>query len=298
MTEFAGAQFKLQELPSDLARLIIEESALTDARTGFSLLQVSRQVQSWAERIVFRNVIVDSDAVAHKLLGPLLTSSKSPSYYANTIKSLCMTYTVPVEDMEAVLSACRGVEYLACWGQPLLPRSIHTVAFINLVTSLPLHSLSLRVREFIAEQDPDLAMFEGVKFLDIRDTFWPSWSWKGIASLKNLTHISLTSFSDTFPKDDSMLNALTRLLAQCYHLQVLLIRSLKYLNEIKANELLSTIDIRVVALGYTEPTGNWKRHITGGADDWKNAEQVILQRRTGLFNGAYLQQTRDDSGFI
>jgi hypothetical protein len=278
---------QISDLPFELRQRIIE-IAVFDSEddptraTMVTLLAVCSQFRSSVELIKYKHISLTNQHDVDLFLKPLHTQHKLPNFYGTTVKSLCITYNVPPLPALQALSICKGIHALAFWiggdsSQILDP------AVISIILNLQLRSLSFYIQAFLpwTRPDPDFGAIPNIKYLNIcdRSNNWKAWSWRGISSLTNLTHISLSNIDGI-----QQFSALECLLQNCKPLLVCLVRMFDYVldgpNAIEElNKILMEIDIRFVAVLYPQPVQNWSKHVRGEVDEWMEAEKIIAQRR-------------------
>jgi hypothetical protein len=276
---------QFSELPLELRHRIIEIAVLDPENSNrttscvTTLLAVCSQIRSLVEVIANKHISLTNQHDADLFLKPLRSRLELPTFYAAAVKSLCITYYVPPLLALETLSVCKGIDSLALWiGDIDCPA---TPAIADIVLKLQLRSLSVYIQAFLPHPDPDFSAIPNIKYLHIcdRSKEWTTWSWRGISSLTNLTHISLNNIDRI-----RRFSALERLLQNCKSLLVCVVRMFEYVltgpNAIEElNKILMEIDIRLVAILYPQPVQNWSKHVRGEADEWMEAERIIAQRR-------------------
>ncbi|KAF8999218.1 hypothetical protein BDZ89DRAFT_1082821 [Hymenopellis radicata] len=157
----------LPDIPSDIARLLLEAAAWEDRPTAYNLVLVSKVVRQWIDPILHYSVALcmSKELIAfHKSI----ISRNDNAFFSRAVKVLCIgdrsTGGLPPPGpdypnpkvwtwVKAVLNACRGVDRLAVW---LIGRDLELDQFTG--KSGPLHPthmslLDLTAHGWIARQD-------------------------------------------------------------------------------------------------------------------------------------------------
>ncbi|KAJ7186405.1 hypothetical protein C8R46DRAFT_274789 [Mycena filopes] len=176
----------------DTLRLIFEMAARADKRTALNLVLVSRRVESWIGIVLYESVQLPRQRTSNKFLRTLLTSStKSSAFFGTHVKSLCILYDMPWDQLVRVTAICHGIQNLTTWFLPA-PRSgpiTHPLAYFL---------FSLRPKKLAAwhgvlhSPDPhfELPFFSQITHLTVVN-IWEEWTvWPNFV-LPTLTHISL-----------------------------------------------------------------------------------------------------------
>jgi hypothetical protein len=188
-------------LNQDVLRIILELAALDDRSLALRFTLLSRRISTWMDPIIYNVVTLDNLSKSLLFLRTIQSSSstKPPSFFATHVKSLCITSQCHPEPIAHILSACTGVQSLACWidatdaevvqlGFPaLLANTRPTRLSIHLSTLLHQprfhfeHACLTHVTHLHIPYDSHLA--------------WDAWEWGRIKCLPHLLHVRL-SMSD------------------------------------------------------------------------------------------------------
>ncbi|KAJ7760782.1 hypothetical protein B0H14DRAFT_3511012 [Mycena olivaceomarginata] len=140
----------MSRLPPELEIQIFESVARDspyDAAQRLRLMLVARRVKIWVEPFVYPCLafsrVNNWDRLKH------IVATKPRDFLARHVKSICMPlHTVTMQEASEILSACTGVERLACWinhmaGEALaIPQSIP-------IQGLALSRLSIELSHFL-----------------------------------------------------------------------------------------------------------------------------------------------------
>ncbi|KAF5326645.1 hypothetical protein D9611_000706 [Ephemerocybe angulata] len=183
------ASNKFPDIPEDVTRLIFEIAAEDRAhRLVYPL--VSKRVRSWAEPVIYREVVVDTTyRFIHTINNQ--ASSKPENFFALHVKSLFFD-NIPPHFIAPIVEKCSSVLSLTIWstGYTLPEPNM----LMGLTGSAP-RRLSLTVSAIaLQERHFSHPIFQEVTHLDIfcvdRDE---EMAWATLKGLKNLTHLSVQS---------------------------------------------------------------------------------------------------------
>ncbi|KAJ2924612.1 hypothetical protein H1R20_g12483, partial [Candolleomyces eurysporus] len=119
-------RFCFSDLPEDLCRLVFELVAESDPETGRSCALVSKEVNAWIEPILYRTLIIQSEAQLESLRRIVedtnqidSSSTKSTDFFATYVKVVAIvTLRSDAANALSVLKACPNVEILVLWSNP------------------------------------------------------------------------------------------------------------------------------------------------------------------------------------
>ncbi|KIY71884.1 hypothetical protein CYLTODRAFT_440972 [Cylindrobasidium torrendii FP15055 ss-10] len=107
------------QLPVDLARYVVQLAIEIDPSCSKDLLEVSRAVRDWSERMIYRNVAVRCEGDAMRVLNIARSPTRAPHLLAQTVQILTVSHSVTWEqddcDPESLLKACAGAFAVAFW---------------------------------------------------------------------------------------------------------------------------------------------------------------------------------------
>ncbi|KAF6759546.1 hypothetical protein DFP72DRAFT_136200 [Ephemerocybe angulata] len=108
--------FSFDDLPEDLARLIIEEAVADPDAPEWSFACVSKAVRSWVEPILYRRVVLKTPLALHSFQRTLNSHpSKRADFFSTSVKSFWIgdPNLLDLTIVFDVLSACSGVTALS-----------------------------------------------------------------------------------------------------------------------------------------------------------------------------------------
>ena len=228
------------------------------------------------EKIIYGTISVRGGTENKSTQGLLRTiKSRAPEFFATHVKSLCLTFTVEIEQAQAILSVCTGLVDLAYWILSKPP-------LFSFVAQMRPRRLSINVGGLIGESNLQLShpFFSNITHLRLIDDWrqWTKWS-AGFVHLHRLTHLKLAS--DSFDRDaiSSVSTALRVILNGCKSLQVCI---LAVMSEAKSENLSYHLhDRRLVIMENTlSPVAEWEASICGNRSlcHWLLAEDIINGR--------------------
>ncbi|KAF8134670.1 hypothetical protein K438DRAFT_1997711 [Mycena galopus ATCC 62051] len=264
----------MSTLLPELERGIFEIAALSDSGVIPSLLRVARRVLEWIEPLLYRVMVIDGSPRARPFHRAF---QLKPTVVANGVQhvSFISSGLWPEQDMQALLRLC---------GPRLL-----SLAVIGSTDILPALSHLSQLRRWSGSL---ASLFSGHPAIDF-----------SISPFRNLTHMDLW---DKINADDTVicpglavLPCLThlclnlrlylrlyghvvvpRILAQCLHLQVLVLMP----NPAAARILRKhppTMDMRFVVSFGRNYWKDWEVGARGGTDFWAAADEFVALKRRG-----------------
>ncbi|KAH8826068.1 hypothetical protein DL96DRAFT_1273945 [Flagelloscypha sp. PMI_526] len=218
-----------QDIPKDLARDIFELAAHPDrlSARATSLSLVSREVQSWTDICLFRNIAFKSTMrtrAERSFLDAIISDDRSPRLeqarkYVRTISS--QDQPDPEGLIERFVSVCPLLESIALWH--MSPKS----QMLNLSIS------SLRKMTFYDDMGKDslhfslrYPLFHSLTHLDLggwsyKD--WPRIRNAGIREMTSITHLVLSGLSDGSIRVTEIISEMSSHLPPNLHLLFLLL---------------------------------------------------------------------------
>jgi hypothetical protein len=215
-------------------------------------------------------------ATNRKLLD--LFKEKPTIFFAERVKTLCVSAYLDISDALQVLPLCTGVVNLACWVDP---RQISSPTFFDTVSSSQPRRLSIDTETFFGwgrnfqQASFSHRFFENVTHLELlfRQIDIPLFA--GLHLLPQLTHLALDPESyDVIP-----LNFLSDTLRKCISLHVLIaFEGVDQGTDASAFIKDASQDDRLVVLPCGEYIRNWEAFRRGLPDVWTQAERIISER--------------------
>ncbi|KAJ7290198.1 hypothetical protein C8J57DRAFT_1275396 [Mycena rebaudengoi] len=153
-----------------------------------NLSLVARRVHFWTERIFLEAITLWDGPHAEKFLR--FVDMKPKGFFASVVRALCIPHSVTGANAIRIVSACPGVQMLACWvnyrSAPDLPL---------LISRLPLSRLEIEFDHFLDISLGACVWLSTLTHLDL--TFWEHVSDPTMLSclrrLPRLTHVTLTN---------------------------------------------------------------------------------------------------------
>jgi hypothetical protein len=263
-----------RNLPAELRKLIIETAIQLHPETGFTLLTTSFETHLWARPIVYRHVYVADPNSAESFVAHRRqrTTSILP------VKTLCISRRVRPQLAYEILQLCKETKQLAFWAATFDPGLEACFTKITrTIFSLPLTSLSIHIGDCIHGRDPDFSLLPNIKYLTICDSSqdWVNWSWRGISTLTNVTHLSVTDFDG-----DNIFPAVGRLLEACTPgLEVCVLKLFGPDYERWTADPPMEMGEKFVMQVYSDVAADWARHVRGEDDGWVRAQQIVTGRK-------------------
>jgi hypothetical protein len=228
------------------------------------------------------------------------SKTKSRTFFATYVKSLCVSFDIYDERTIKIISACRGVTSLTFWVVPVTQSlRISTNQFITrpnnklaaALSPLRPQRLSVLLHDVLCSPEPQfqLPFFENITHLAIVNR-WEEWTaWSRFHLLPSLTHASFDFRVGPQSLDEakaSMIShAVDDVLASCTHLRVcvlLLLFDHKPIRTVQAiMKHMIKADSRLVFLRDTEPFRDREAHSTREAEIWELAEETVKRQRSG-----------------
>ncbi|KAF5385799.1 hypothetical protein D9615_002192 [Tricholomella constricta] len=271
-------------LPPELERYIFEIAARSYPGMSVVLALVSRRVQSWIESYMYDKITLSSNDMCRRFLYAI--DSRPLSFFAASVKSLCIPGDIHQGDALRVLTACQGVVNLAYWINDCRLRPPP----FSLIASLRPERLSVNTRGLYGSTrtlDFTHPFFERVTHLEIVDWPWMAISLVGsrFEHLPKLTHLAL----DIDRYDGTVIEQLRCVLKACRHLRVLLCLVPSERAIFAASSALACLDDdengRIAILSDSDVLDNWEGSLTGNCEtcQWRYAEEIIEAKRSERF---------------
>ncbi|KAF6761232.1 hypothetical protein DFP72DRAFT_880466 [Ephemerocybe angulata] len=192
-------------LPNDIGRIIFE---LVAEGQDYSCAYVSKQTQIWVERVMYRDIVLNTarrGELFHRTVSCLRDSksatTKPRNFFETRVKSLVISFEVNPPYVLPILKACKAVKSLACFFSDGHISS-ELQAF---VTSTALSPTWLSVPGSIFRPNERVFSHHIFRNLTHLEILWEdeepelSWSsWEALSELKQLTHISVDIQFDTY----------------------------------------------------------------------------------------------------
>ncbi|OCH92283.1 hypothetical protein OBBRIDRAFT_727097 [Obba rivulosa] len=112
MSATQHAPLIFSNLPVELLREVFEHAASSDRATARSLSLVSSRVRHWIDPALFHTVVLSSTRTLRAFLTAL--TKRPADFAAQRVKHLGVFALGPVQSIDQVLAACKGVQSLAC----------------------------------------------------------------------------------------------------------------------------------------------------------------------------------------
>ncbi|KAG6907462.1 hypothetical protein DXG01_008846 [Tephrocybe rancida] len=138
----------VDNLPIDLKREILEIAAYLYPPFALRMAVVSREIQPWAERIIYRELFFSGQRLYHRgdssdKPTPLqkfqvALDARPPEFFAEYVRALHFDGTYNAEEILPIIQACSGVTN---FGMYAAIEGLGAIEVARLVHSLPLHTL-------------------------------------------------------------------------------------------------------------------------------------------------------------
>ncbi|KAG6820205.1 hypothetical protein H0H93_004055 [Arthromyces matolae] len=267
-------------LPTELERAILELTVKCYPGNAYNFALISRRAQIWMETYLYEIVTISNSKICKSFL--CAVESRPPSFFAATVKSLCIPGDIEAEHALRILSVCQGVINLAYWinSYHTLTRTSSQSHFSVVSTLRPLR-LSINTAGFFGPaMPPDLThpFFSQVTHLEIVDWPWPAISTK-FELLPSLTHLAL----DLDGYDQFTINQIRNLFESCKRLRILLCLVTDEETMINATSAFDPLNAefgyKLVILSDSDVIGNWENSLqTSEACHWTFAEAVVAAK--------------------
>ncbi|KAJ7110363.1 hypothetical protein C8R43DRAFT_165615 [Mycena crocata] len=259
-------------LPPELEREIFEAAARSDLKNAplkLNLSLVARRFHFWVDLVFYELVKITSESNADKFLN--LITLKPPGFFANAVKALCLVYRIKPEQAHAIISACTGVQQLACW-----------VNQTNAPQHLPLRYLSIEFRHFLNIL-PTSAWLSSLTHLHL--VFW---AFQPGVENEQLARLNLSRALPALPRLTHLANHsrmanptyAKAVCASCPALEIFIIvnntmsENATVSDSYSFDDRIAVIDLHEVA----EVADDWEDAYFGRASMWNRAEDIIRER--------------------
>ncbi|KAF9466705.1 hypothetical protein BDZ94DRAFT_1250563 [Collybia nuda] len=282
-------------LPHDVLRAIFEYIYYDDKRAALKLVLVSRVVQTWIELILYSVVNLHRETTSRAFLRTIETSrTKSRTFFATHVKSLCISYDIHNDRTARIISVCKGITSLTFW---VVPNTWNPSAYLlqpAITAALgPLRpkKLSVLLHGVLGSPYPrfQLPFFEQISHLSVMNK-WEDWTtWWGFEMLPCLTHLSFDLQVGPRALDKTTGRVISQLienvLARCSQLQVcalfLIFDPSPTGTAATLLDSMTVPDPRLVFLKESDPFRDREAHSGREADIWKQAEHTVLRQNMG-----------------
>ncbi|PFH53665.1 hypothetical protein AMATHDRAFT_54045 [Amanita thiersii Skay4041] len=260
-------------LPEDLEREIVEVTISLYPQTALTLCRVVSTFQRWAERLLYRTVLLNSNSSALRFIHTI--NCRPASFFSENIKQLWLFNSVNRLEAEKILAACSRITTLGWW-----PSNATTDLSLDLVASSDITYLSLsgppayprmglNYLPLASGRFPNVTHLEIVNICYMQPRYE---SWLHLSGLPRLTHLALGGFP---PDIAPVTGAVTRILASCCSLKLLALvsHSCAFSRSLECHP--STADPRVIVL--TTFTYTWYG-IGDSLVIWETVELLATKR--------------------
>ncbi|KAJ6479581.1 hypothetical protein C8R45DRAFT_832505 [Mycena sanguinolenta] len=271
----------------DILRLIFESAARTDKRTALKLVLVSRLVEKWSEKlpmisiVLYETVHLYRQRTSDNFLRTIETSTtKSRTFFATHVKSLCILFDMPVNQVVRVASICGGIENLTTWFLPA-PRRSPTIPLSYFLSHLRPQKLAAW-HGVLRSPDPHFSVpfFSSITHLTVVN-IWEEWTAWPAFSLPALTHLSLDfTFGSRALGDAELLlvsEAIEAILFACVHVHVCALRIDQPPNSPSIASMLNhfRFEPRVVFFQHYEPFQIREAHSDAEGIVWEALDAAV-----------------------
>ncbi|KAH8804179.1 hypothetical protein DL96DRAFT_636006 [Flagelloscypha sp. PMI_526] len=112
----------LPDVPLDIARLIVENAAVSDRSTACALSRVSREVQFWSDPFLFRIIVIQGEGTVSKAMGDFINNfiSENPTQRILRAQSYVKMFSSRQKSDEEnriprFIARCTTLEALCLW---------------------------------------------------------------------------------------------------------------------------------------------------------------------------------------
>ncbi|THV04774.1 hypothetical protein K435DRAFT_648876 [Dendrothele bispora CBS 962.96] len=261
--------FRIQDLPVELGRDILEIAARTHHRNALNLALVSRQISEWIRPVIYEMVTLgSSDAILF-----IRTMDSTPaSFFARNVRVLCLTVSTRPADAFRILQTCTGVTSLACWVD--FHRVAPRVPFQVPLAQLPLRRLSVEIGQFMELPLPHCLWLTTLTHLNL--IFWVrhgSIEVPGLELFPSLTHLSISLRGSDVDE-----TSLIGLLSAGRFLRILCIVLDEHEYEHIGDRDTTVIDPRIVYMPRSDNVPDWEAPYRGQPDTWFHAEEAVAEQ--------------------
>ncbi|KZT72076.1 hypothetical protein DAEQUDRAFT_723243 [Daedalea quercina L-15889] len=296
-------------LPAELLRDIFEHAAASDPATARTLSLVSSAIRHWTEHFLYHTVVLSSSRSLRSFLAAI--STKPAEFVRTRVKHLGIFAVGPVQSIDRVLHACRGVDSLACgFNLPGYKQVQGCGALQALRGSREQHLLGLSCRDgwdttVIAPSVTHLRIH--VTSFNTGDPFpFPSGAgnpsepgWERFAELSSLTHLAIIYRHSPCTPPNEVFAALQQLLAlrettsedtKAPRLELILVQVIGGLvASSTARGAVDAINAAAIQTGGpslriaaecapTSVVRQWEAAVRGGPGIWEGAEEIVTKR--------------------
>ncbi|KAI0355563.1 hypothetical protein OH77DRAFT_295958 [Trametes cingulata] len=305
-----AAPFVFSNLPVELVRDILEHAAHSDRATARNLTLVSSAVRRWTDPILYDTVVLST---ARSLRAFVAAIANKPSDFMSTcVRNLGIFTLGPVQSIDRVLTACAGVQSLACgFSLPSYIQTQGTQAVQALKQPREQHLLGLACRDgwdaslvgsTVTHLRIHLTSFDSSRPespFAFGSTPGPESGWDRLKALPSLSHLAIVYRPSGSTPPTAIIPHLSRLLPSQSNgdgedclpsLQLILVQvvgakkdaafadeTVKALNA--AAESAAGQARRIVAeLAPSSAARQWEESVRGGQGVWDKAESIVRKR--------------------
>lgn len=295
-------------LPTELIRDIFELAA-ADRATALALARVSSFVRRWTEPVLYHTVVLSSARDLRAFCAAI--ASKSAEFVSTRVKHLGIFALGPIQSIDRVIHACRGVESLACgFSLPVYKQMQGSDVMQALTASREQHLLGLSCRDgWDASLIGPSVTHLRVHITSLAGTSgWPfafgspdPSHWDRLASLSTLTHLAIVYRPSPSLPAASLFPSLQSLMSpdstkkEVPRLQLILVQILGSAHKTRtpastiADETIAALNeaaekaggpaLRIVAESAPLSAAlQWEMSVRDGPTIWESAEAVVNER--------------------
>lgn len=299
-------------LPAELLRDIFEHAAASDPATARTLSLVSSTIRHWTEPALYHTVVLSSSRSLRSFLTAI--SHKPTEFVRTRVKHLGIFALGPVQSIDRVLCACKGVASIACgFNLPGYKQVQGCGALQALQGSREQHLLGLSCRDgwdatVVAPSVTHLRIHV-TSFNAGDQSLFPitsnaesasESSWQRLAQLSALTHLAVVYRHSPCTPSSEVFSALQRLLslpetapegARYPRLELVLVQvigglvarsaaGITAVDEINATAVKAGgASLRIVAeCAPMSVVRQWEAAVRGGPGVWDAAREVVTKR--------------------
>ncbi|KAJ7065446.1 hypothetical protein C8F01DRAFT_1125631 [Mycena amicta] len=288
------------KLPPELERIIFELAATELPKSILTLSLVACRVKEWLDPILFRTLVITSNA-PHRARDDFLScridvfqaiARQKPSLLKNTVRNVIFVY-LSRQEQEIVFTACPSLENI-CIDSNLEGWDLQSGTALARLEhlshlSIGVQDLFSRLKQIHPGPHPCFVHITHIQL--IANTLGPPGSaaaqrWRAFAELPNLTHVVARGL---WARD------ILFLLASCTMLRALILEIYSTNTSLLAEYEEACKDVRFVL--YLSSEGiqqGWLDALRGKEIFWDRAERLIAQRGTAEFSGAPVLDERTE----
>ncbi|KAI0743912.1 hypothetical protein C8Q80DRAFT_1220728 [Daedaleopsis nitida] len=299
--------FVFSNLPVELVRDILEHAAHSDRATARNLTLVSSSVRYWTDPILYHTVILSS---ARSLRAFAAAIANKPADFVRTRVHNLGIFTVgPIQSIDRVLSACAGVQSLACgFSLPSYQQAHGPAALQALTKPREQHFLGTACRDgwdaslvgtTVTHLRIHLSSFDSSRPdcpFAFSDGAGAEAGWARLKALPTLTHLAIVYRPSGVTAPAAIIPHIARLFPSVHHddalpqLQLVLVQVVGARKDASfATEAVKTLNAAAIAAGGPalrvvvehaplSAAKQWEDAVRGGQSVWDAAEAVVQSR--------------------